>query len=306
MKCIKILDQKAERWVNTLFSGIALIIGLLSFSAFSKPVQAEQIWTGSSIMNEVFKRHDLFPYIFEDQTIILTDDAGNYDVRKARRFSRVEKNGTVKYLLIFDNPPEVCGVALLAIRQNSGGVESWIYLPASGKKMKSNAREGGGNHVLGTDFTIEDLEGEVLSNFRYVRMADRKIDKIDYFVVEAFPQDEKIKRSTGYSLRRFFIQQDNFSIIRIDYFNRRGRFIKRQTRCNLKRVDDDMWCADMILMENYRERHKTLIKINRRVFSHDYVPPEMFTSAWLLENRHVQTTERLLFMNITKTYREDK
>jgi len=48
-------------------------------------------------------------------------------------------------------------------------------------------------------------------------------------------------------------------------------------------------------MENHKERHKSLIKINRRVFSHDYVPPEMFTSAWLMENRHIQNTERLLF-----------
>jgi hypothetical protein len=50
----------------------------------------------------------------------------------------------------------------------------------------------------------------------------------------------------------------------------------------------------MALMENPRERHETLIKIDRRVISRDYVPPELFTAAWLLENRHVQGTEKRL------------
>jgi len=48
----------------------------------------------------------------------------------------------------------------------------------------------------------------------------------------------------------------------------------------------------MILMENVKERHKTLIKINRRVFSHHYVPADIFTTEWLLENRHVMRPEQ--------------
>lgn len=290
----------AGRWANTHLSGIVLILGMLSFLVFSKHVHADEIWTGGRIMDEVFKRHELFPYVFEKQTMIMMDRAGNRDVRKMRRFSRVEKDGTVKYLLVFDNPAEIRGVALLAIRQHSGREKSGIYLPAFGKELKSNAGESRSSYFLGTDFAIADLTAEVLSDFRYVRMADQKIAKIAYFVIEAFPQGEEIERTTGYSLRRHFIRQDNFFIVRTDYFDRRGRFFKRQTLHDLKRVDGDMWRANMILMENYKERHKTLIKINQRVFSHDYVPPEMFTTAWLLENRHVQGTERRLFQDTSR------
>ena len=252
-------------------------------------------------MDEVFKRHHLFPYVFEAQTMILMDRSGNRDVRMLRRFSRVEKDGTVKYLLVFDNPAEVRGVALLAIRQRSGHRESGIYLPAFGKELISNSGDSRASHLFGTDFAIGDLTPEVLSDFRYARVADRKIDKIIYFVVEAFPQDKEVERSTGYSLRRHFIGQDNFFIVRTDFYDRRGRFFKRQTYHDLKRVDGDMWRANMILMEDLKERHKSLIKINRRVFSHDYVPREMFTSAWLFENRHIQGTERRLFQDVSKS-----
>ena len=269
-----------------------MVLWVFLFSPLSNAVYADGGWTGPRIMKEVFKRHELFPYIFEEQTMILMDGAGNRDVRKVRRFSRVERDGTVKYLMVFDHPAEVRGVALLAVRHPSGAGESGIYLPAFGKKMNSQAGDARGGNFLGTDFAIEDLTAEVLTDFRYVRKADKKIKKTTYFVVEAFPQEKKIERTTGYSLRRHFIRQDNFFIVRTDYYGRRGRFLKRQTYHDLKRVDGDMWRANMILMENFKEKHKTLIKIDQRIFSHDYVPPEMFTSEWLMENRHIQTSKK--------------
>jgi hypothetical protein len=232
--------------------------------------------------------------------MILIDTAGNRNVRKMRRFSRVEQDTTVKYLLIFDHPAEVRGVAMLAIRHPSGRIESKIYLPAFGKELKSTSEESRGNHFLGTDFAIEDLTAEVLSDFRYVRKADDKIGKVLYFVVDAFPKDSEIERATGYGLRRHFIRQDNFYIVRTDYYDPRGRFLKCRTRHDLKMLDGTMWRANMILMENWKEQHKTLIKINQRVFSRDYVPPEMFTPEWLLENRHVQSTEKRLFQQASE------
>ena len=299
------MRYRMPKYANALLCGIFLLPALLFFPVFFEPVQANDTWTGRRIIDEVFKRHEMFPYVFEEQTIIMMDSAGNRDVRKARRFSRVEKDGTVKYLLVFDNPSEVRGVALLAIRHHTGRLESMIYLPAFGKELKSNSVKNRGSHFFGTDFALEDVAAELLSNFRYVRKADQKINKIDHFVVEAFPQDKEIERTTGYGLRRHFIRQDNFFIIRTEYYDRRGRFFKRQTSHDLKRMDGDMWRANMILMENHKEKHNTLIKINRRIFSRDYVPPEMFTSAWLLENRHIQCTKRYLFQDAYRASEEN-
>jgi len=258
----------------------------------AETARADATWTGPDIMKEAFKRHDLFPYIYEEQTMVLMDRAGNRDVREVRRYSRVESDRTVKFLMVFENPAEIRGVALLAILHPSGKAESGIYLPAFGKKLISQAGETRGSNFLGTDFAIEDLTAEVLSDFRYVRGADKELNEVSYFLVEAFPLDLKIERNTGYSLRRHYIRKDNFFVVRTDYYDRRKRFFKRQTCHDLKRVEGDMWRANMILMENFKESHKTLIKITRRIFSHDYVPPEIFTPAWLLEDRHIQALEK--------------
>jgi hypothetical protein len=298
------MGESAGEWRGTAFPGLIMLLCLLSLPIFSRAVEADDSWTGQSIMNEVLKRHEMSPYVYEEQTLILEDKAGNRDVSKVRRFSRVEKEGEVKVLLVFDSPTEVRGVALLAMGHQSGRGEWRTYLPAFGKELKFQAGRAGGSRFLGTDFALEDLIPEVVSDFRYVRAADQRIDQAAHFVVEAFPQDDEVARMTGYSQRRHFIRQDSFFIVRTDYYDRRKRFFKRQTFHDLKRVDGDLWRADLMIMENHKEQHKTLIKTNRRVFSSDYAPPEMFTAAWLLENRHIQSSEKTLFRDPSRSLGE--
>jgi len=243
-------------------------------------------YTGSQIMAEVFQRHKLFPYVYEEQTMVLTDKAGHRDVRKMRRFSRLEKGGTAKILLVFDSPAEVRGTALRIIRHGTGSVENQIYLPALGEELSSGQAKDQGRDFLGTDFALEDLM-ESLNDFRYLRKPDQSIAKTVYFVVDAFPADDKKSGHTGYSMRRFFIRQDIYYIVRTDYYDRGFRFYKQLTSHDLQQVDRHMWRANMLFMENQRQNHTTLIKIDRRVFSRDYVLPKIFTPAWVGENRHI-------------------
>lgn len=251
-------------------------------------------------MDEFFNRHELFPYIFEEQTIILMDRAGKRETRKLRRYSRTSEDGTLSYLLVFDTPSEIQGVAVLGVCYRSGLNESSIYLPALGKMTKSGSADSRKSYFLGTDFTIEDLIGEFMSNFRYVRVKDRKIDNINCYVVNAYSQEEFSETNTNYSERQHFIRKDNNLIIRTDYFDFHHHLMKRQTHSDLTNVNGDMWRGNMILMDNHREQHKSLIKINRRVFSHDYVPTELFTKDWLLNNRHIKSIDDMLVENASR------
>jgi hypothetical protein len=266
---------------------------LLTLLFTGKGTAAEPI-SGRDIMDEVFRRHEQFPYTYEEQTMVLMDAAGHRDARKLRRFSRIESDGTLKYLLVFDHPEEVRGVALLALRDPAGRVESGIYLPAFGRLLKSGSGDVRGSQFLGTDFSLEDLTAELLSDFRYRRGEDRQIEEIPHFVVDANPGDPELERISGYGRKRHFIRRDNFFLTRTDYYDRKGRLFKRQTQHDLRPVNGDMWRADMILMEDRRERHKTLIKIDKRVFSADYVPAELFDPERLLTHLHVMPPGHLL------------
>jgi outer membrane lipoprotein-sorting protein len=237
--------------------------------------------SGEEIMQEVQKRHQQFPYIYEEKSMVMEDRHGDRDTRKARRYSRVEEDGSVKFLLIFDYPQEVKGVALLANRDSEGNTTKYIYLPALGERLIESTGEGSNENFLGTDFSVENLTGEVISEHYYVRRDNRNIDGIEYFILDVYKTGDESKQSIQ---RKHFIRTDNFYITLTHHYDKQGRISRIQSQHDLKAVDGDMWRANMILMEDKKQEHQSLIKISRRVFSHDYVPEEVFTAEWLYEN----------------------
>ena len=244
-------------------------------------------WSASRIMQESHRRHEQFPYVYEEQTMVLSDASGKRQVRKCRRFSRAEEDGSFKFLLVFDDPEEIRGVAMLAVRDADGTIERGVYLPAFGDTLKRPTGEDSG-HFLGTDFSIDDLTPDALEEYRYVRAPDRVLEGTALFVVEAYPVSAEVARATGYGLRRHLLRKDNFVIIQTDYFDRRLRYRKRLTRHDIKPVNAASWRANMIVVNDEREKHRTLLKVDRRVYSRDYVPAEIFEPEFLLADGHMR------------------
>ena len=239
--------------------------------------------TGKEIMEAVYQRHQQYPYVYEEQSMILIDRHGNKDTRKLRRYSRVEESGKSNFLLLFDSPIDVKGVALLASREKTGEVEQSFYLPAFGRSfvrnIQNNSQEG--DNFLGTDFSVENLVGEILEDSMYVRLDDEVIDEVAYHVIDVHDHYDTKKL---YPLRRHYILRDNLFITRTDHFDELGRLKKRQTQHDLTNVHGNMWRANMMMMEDRREAHRTIIKIDKRVFSADYVPEEVFDKTWIMDN----------------------
>lgn len=238
--------------------------------------------TGREIMDEVYRRHQQYPYVYEEQTMIMMDREGLRDTRKLMRYSRVEQDGSEDFMLVFVSPMEVRGVALLAHRDPSGRIKKSVYLPALGNKLIEGEEVGDGSSFLGSDFAVGNLTGEVLDNYFYVRRQDQKIGDVNFFVVDVY--DSKVDARDKKTLRRHFIRRDNYFITETDYFDRHGRLYKKQSSHDLKHLEGGMWRANMLLMDNLRDQHKTLIKIDQRIYSRDYVPREIFTAQWLFKN----------------------
>lgn len=190
-------------------------------------------------------------------------------------------------MLLFTSPPEVDGVALLATRRPGPAgpdvMELAMYLPALGARLVESDGAGSDAAFLGTDFTIENLTGEELDAYRYARRRSRQVDGVLHHVVDVF--DARDDRVTARPVRRHFVRAQNLYVTRTDHYDELGRVEKRQTTHDLRPVDGSLWRGDMILMEDYRSGHRSLLKIDRRVFSRDYVPEEIFGLDWLVANR---------------------
>jgi len=254
---------------------------LLAFALTSYAEQSEEL-NGREIMQEAYSRHQQYSYLYEEQSIVMRDRNGKRDTRKLHRYSRVEEDGTVKFLLVLDYPEEIRGVAVLATRNPSGSMTKSIYLPAFGEQLIESGGDSSYENFLGTDFSVEDILGEILTDYRYGRRQDRKIDDVQYFVIDVYRLDGEVRPTAP--VRRHFVRQDNFFISKTDHYDKQGRLQKRQSHHDLRAVDVDMWCSGMILIEDVKERHQSLLKVTRRLFSRDYVPAEIFTPDWLYQN----------------------
>ena len=267
-----------------------LLLILISFSltAQEHPKEKFEEASGLKIMQEVQKRHQQFAFVYEEQSMVMLDRNGDRDTRTLKRYSRVEDDGTVKFLLLFDSPAEIKGVALLASRDESGKTTKYVYLPALGEQLIESVSSGLDGNFLGTDFSIENITGEVLDDYIYIRRPDKKINYVEYFVIDVYRMEEGLAENMlpadKQALRRHSVSKENFYITTTEYFDKRGKVYKKQSHHDLRAADGEMWRADMILMDDSKEHHQSLIKIDRRIFSQDYVSAEIFTADWLFKN----------------------
>jgi hypothetical protein len=275
-----------------LLTTTLLFIPLLAVMTTPVGADSEHL-SGKQIMEEVYKRHEQFPYIYEEQVMVLIDAAGNRDTRKLRRYSRLDSADNGRYLLLFDDPPEVRGVGLLTTIQHPDSIQAGIYLPALGDKLIESIGQNESESFLGTDFSVYDLLPEPLEKYHFKRQSDKTIDEVNYFIIDIYKQ-KNAQRGDAPPYKRHYIRQDNYYITRTDTFDRHGRIYKQQTHHDLKPLGGHMWRANMMLMENMKTRHQTLIKIERRVFSRDYVPESLFTLQWLIDNQHMSREEETI------------
>lgn len=262
-----------------------LVPGLSIGDDGEQPVDPLEDWSGRALLDLVSERHQQYPNVYEEQSMVLIDQSGHKNTRKLRRYSRVDESGTANFLLLFDSPLDIKGVALLAQREQNGRSEQSFYLPAFGETFIENTPGQAGkseDNFLGTDYSIENLVGDLLDHHMQVRKDDTIINKTDYYVVDVYNLGS---RAEDQPIRRHYIRKDNLYISRTDHFDEIGRLQKRQTSHDLTNVHGDMWRANMMMMENLQQEHRTIIKINRRVFSADYVPVEVFSESWIVANQ---------------------
>jgi hypothetical protein len=242
--------------------------------------------SGETLIKLMHDQHQQYPYVYEEQSMVLIDRQGNRETRNLRRYSRVDEvidkdagaMQIARYMLVFDSPNDLKGVVLLAEKKGDKTSQS-IYLPAFGKVMITNEGDAHAENFLGSDFSIENLIGEDVKDYDYRRQRDAMVEGMAYFIVDVFG-----KSDTNRLLRRHFIRQDNLYGSRTDHYDDLGRLQKRQSNHDLTQVIGSMWRANMILMDDKQTGHQSLLKINRRVFSADYVPLEYFTPQWLYQN----------------------
>lgn len=257
-----------------------VLLGLLPALLLAQSVQAPD---ARVIMEKA--QHNLNPYryLYEELSIILTDELGNRDTRQVRRFIRSNHDHASHFLMVFDSPDEYHGVALLAEEQQGRETQVSLYLPAFGEIINHNSILEAGETLFGTDFSVQDLTGELLADFQFIRREDQKIENNNYYVIDVYAAG--VDAGEAYPLMVHYVRHESFYITRTNYLDKYGRVAKQLTLHDLEPEGNEGLVAGMWLMKDFRRNHSTLIKVDRRIASSSYVSDDVFTYNWLLENQ---------------------
>lgn len=176
-----------------------------------------------------------------------------------------------KSKMVFLEPENVRGLALLTHEASDRSDDQWVYLPAF-KKVKKIASSKRTNRFAQTDFTYEDLRTEDYKAFSYKRLEDTKVGDRSAFKIEATPKQPE---TSGYSKRFLYVDTERFTTLQVDYYDQKDRHEKTLT--NLKFVQvEGYWRPSLSKMEDHLRGSITAMRFTDRIVDKG-LPDSLFT-----------------------------
>lgn len=245
---------------NSLFiSSVSILLFSALINSNVNAQTAEE--KGLAIAKEAKSRNVGWGDSESELTMTLRNKKGQEVVREMRSKSLEVADDGDKGLTIFDTPLDVKGTVFLSYSHIVGNDDQWLYLPAL-KRVKRIASRNKSGPFLGSEFAFEDLSSFEVEKNTYQYLRDEELDGQNTFVVEMDPIDEY----SGYTRVITWIDQSEYRIQKIDYYDRRNTLLKTLTFEGYQLYDDKFWRADKQLMVNHKTGKSTDIEINNLTF----------------------------------------
>jgi outer membrane lipoprotein-sorting protein len=219
-------------------------------SAWSAP----DVERGLQIAIEADRRDTGFHDLRAELTMLLRNKHGEESTRQMRSQSlEVEGDGD-KTMIIFDQPRDVQGTALLTFSHKTDADDQWLYLPALKRVKRISSRNKSGP-FMGSEFAYEDLASQEVEKYTYRYIQDDTLDGMPMFLLERDPVDE----NSGYRRQLVWIDQAEYRPMKIEFYDRKDSLLKTLTFSGYKQYLDRYWRADEMYMENHQTGKTTLL-----------------------------------------------
>jgi outer membrane lipoprotein-sorting protein len=162
-----------------------------------------------------------------------------------------EKEGE-KSLVIFDEPRDIKGTALLSYAHVLEPDDQWLYLPAL-KRVKRISSINKSGSFVGSEFAYEDITGQEFGKYSYKWLRDEPCGDLECFVVERRPQYE----NSGYTRLVTWYDKTEYRIQRIDYYDLKDKFLKTLTFSEYRQYLGRFWRPQRLVMDNDRTGRTT-------------------------------------------------
>lgn len=195
--------------------------------------------------------------------MILRNAAGDEAVRALRiKTLEVEAEGEGdRSLVIFDQPRDVAGTALLSIAHVIEADDQWLYLP----ELRRTKRISGANRAgpfMGSEFAFEDLNAPEVAKYDYQWLRDEACGTLTCHVIERTPR----YKGSGYSRQIVWLDSKELRPQRIHFFDRRGEHLKTLVYRDYRLHDGRFWRAHDLFMDNLRTAKSTRLIVSDFAF----------------------------------------
>ncbi len=161
-----------------------------------------------------------------------------------------------KTLLIFRDPPDVRGTALLTHENRGGDDDQWLYLPAL-RRSRRIGSSNKSNSFVGSELAYEDLAPNEVTKHQYKYLREETLDGVPVWVIESAPRF----KDSGYSRRELFVRQDNHQMARVNHYDLKGQLFKVGRWDGWWKVMDKWWRARTLRMENVQSGKSTILEV---------------------------------------------
>ncbi len=237
--------------------GTAIAVAAMLLGALGAPAQSQAAGAadkGRAIMQEADRRDQGWTDSTAEVTMRLRTRSGRESLRRLRmRTLEVTGEGD-RSLVIFDNPRDIKGTALLTFAHKVEPDDQWLYLPAL-KRVKRIASRNKSGPFVGSEFAYEDMNTPEVEKYTYKYLRDGELDGMDVFVVERYPVD----RSSGYTRQIVWLDKAEYRILKVEFHDRRDSLLKTLTLTKYKKYLGKYWRPDNSYMLNRQTGKSTLL-----------------------------------------------
>jgi len=243
---------------------VAIVCALSFQSVIANEAVADDKVTGSEVVSSCDNK-----YPGENQksqlSITLTDKSGRERKTVYLRLWKDNKGNDDIYdkmVLFTQYPPDAKGAGFMRwayTPDQEKAAEQWIYLPTLRKIRRVSVRDLS-DSFLGSDLTYGDI------SYRSIDADDHKIIRIDkdkdgreYYVVVSTPKESNPQYSKRISWYSKTDDMKECVKIRVDYFDRKDVFLKRQL-LKWQKVNG-AWVWEKVFVQNVQTFHKSFFEV---------------------------------------------
>lgn len=247
-----------------LFAALALAFFAPAFAPAQTPEEK-----GHTIATTAWEKDNGWGDSTVGMSMTLTNRHGQSSQRQMHNRTMEVPGDGDRLLVVFDEPKDVEGTALLSFSHPDRTDDQWLYLPAL-KRVKRISSANKSGSFMGSEFAFEDVSSDEVARYAYKFLRTETFAGQEAHVVERDPKDPK----SGYSVQHVWWDTEYYRPLKIEYYDRKGDLLKTLTYTDYKLYLDRFWRAHVWHMVNHQNGKET-----RLVFSSDMKFDNGFTDA---------------------------